>query len=39
MLMRHYQSCKNGTGGKGRIEYTLKLIEYLENRDCVRNPI
>jgi hypothetical protein len=26
-------------GGKGRIAYTLKLIEYLENRNCVRNPI
>ena len=37
MLMRHYENCKNNVGGKERIEQMLKLVEYLENREWMKN--
>ena len=39
MLMRHYENCKNNVGGKERIEQMLKLVEYLENREWMRNEL
>jgi hemerythrin-like domain-containing protein len=39
MLMRHYENCKNNVGGKERIEQMLKLVEYLENREWMKNEL
>jgi hemerythrin-like domain-containing protein len=35
-LLRHYETCKNQIGGQARIEEMLKLIDYLESRDCTK---
>jgi hemerythrin-like domain-containing protein len=32
-LIKHYELCKNQTGGQVRIEEMIKLIEYLEDRE------
>ena len=32
-LIKHYELCKNQTGGQVRIEEMIKLIEYLEGRE------
>lgn len=32
-LIKHYELCKNKTGGQVRIEEMIKLIEYLEGRE------
>jgi hypothetical protein len=37
--MRHYENCKNNVGGKERIEQILKLVEYLENREWMKNEL
>jgi hemerythrin-like domain-containing protein len=39
MLMRHYENCKNNVGGKERMEQMLKLVEYLENREWMKNEL
>lgn len=39
MLMRYYENCKNNVGGKERIEQMLKLVEYLENREWMKNEL
>jgi len=31
-LVKHYELCKNRTGGQARIEEMIKLVGYLENR-------
>jgi len=36
MLVRHYETCTKMLGGKERIEQTLKLVEYLENREWMK---
>ena len=36
-LLQHYEACKNEVGGQVRIEEMLKLIEYLENRDWMKD--
>ena len=36
ILIRHYETCTKMVGGKERIEQTLKLVEYLENREWMK---
>ena len=36
MLLSHYQSCKNQAGGEFRIREMIRLIEYLEERDWMK---
>lgn len=35
-LVKHYELCKNRTGGPARIEEMIKLVGYLENRKWMR---
>ena len=35
-LLKHYESCMNKSGGKIRIEQMINLINYLENRDWMK---
>jgi hemerythrin-like domain-containing protein len=35
-LLEHYGACRNEVGGQGRIEEMMKLVEYLENRDWMK---
>lgn len=35
-LVKHYELCKNRTGGQARIEEMIKLVGYLENRKWMR---
>ena len=35
-LIKHYELCKNRTGGQARIEEMIKLVGYLENRKWMR---
>ena len=37
MLLQHYEVCKNKIGGKARIEQILRLIEYLEATQWMRD--
>jgi hemerythrin-like domain-containing protein len=36
-LLQHYEACKNEVGGQVRIEEMMRLIEYLENRDWMKD--
>ncbi|MER5176604.1 MAG: hemerythrin domain-containing protein [Candidatus Nitrosocosmicus sp.] len=36
LLLKHYQLCKNQSGGEVRIQEMLRLIEYLEERDWMK---
>ncbi len=36
-LLRHYEACRNEVGGQVRIEEMIRLIEYLENRDWMKD--
>lgn len=36
-LRRHYEVCKSDIGGSARIEELLRLIEYLEGREWMKN--
>jgi hemerythrin-like domain-containing protein len=36
-LLRHYEACRNEVGGQVRIEEMMRLIEYLENRDWMKD--
>ncbi|MBA2267045.1 MAG: hypothetical protein H0W19_01730 [Nitrosopumilus sp.] len=37
LLLMHYESCMNQAGGKIRIEQMVKLINYLENKDWMKD--
>jgi hemerythrin-like domain-containing protein len=37
LLLQHYEVCKNKIGGKARIEQILRLIEYLEATQWMRD--
>ena len=36
LLLVHYESCMNQAGGKIRIDQMIKLIDYLENREWMK---
>ena len=36
-LLQHYEACRNEAGGQVRIEEMMRLIEYLENRDWMKD--
>ena len=36
LLLMHYESCMNQVGGKIRMDQMLKLIDYLENREWMK---
>lgn len=36
-LLQHYIACKNEAGGQVRIQEMMRLIEYLENRDWMKD--
>ena len=36
-LLKHYESCMNQAGGKIRIEQMINLINYLENREWMKD--
>lgn len=36
-LLQHYEACRNEAGGQARIEEMMRLIEYLENRDWMKD--
>lgn len=36
LLIKHYQICKNQAGGEARIQEMLKLVEYLEEREWMK---
>ncbi|MDQ3851881.1 MAG: hypothetical protein M3299_03490 [Thermoproteota archaeon] len=36
-LLQHYEACRNEVGGQVRIEQMMRLIEYLENRDWMKD--
>ena len=35
-LLRHYEACKGQMGGQARIEEMMRLIEYLESREWMK---
>ena len=37
LLLKHYESCMNQVGGKIRIEQMIKLINYLETREWMKD--
>ena len=37
MLLKHYEICKNQAGGKARMQEMIILIEYLEEREWMKN--
>jgi hemerythrin-like domain-containing protein len=37
MLLKHYEVCKNQAGGEVRIQEMIILIEYLEEREWMKN--
>lgn len=37
VLLKHYESCMNQAGGKVRIEQMINLINYLENREWMKD--
>ena len=37
LLLKHYESCMNQVGGKIRIEQMIKLINYLEAREWMKD--
>jgi hypothetical protein len=36
MLIKHFENCRNQIGGAIRIGQMMKLIEYLEDRECMK---
>ena len=36
-LLQHYEACRNEVGGQVRVEEMMRLIEYLENRDWMKD--
>lgn len=39
MIKKHYEACKVQSGGKTRIEELLKLLEYLENAQWMKDKL
>jgi hemerythrin-like domain-containing protein len=37
MLLEHYDACRNRIGGTDRVEQMIRLIEYLEGRQWMKN--
>lgn len=37
MLLQHYEACKNQIGGNARIEQMVRLIEYLEGMEWMKD--
>lgn len=37
MLLKHYEMCKNQAGGEARMQEMVVLIEYLEEREWMKN--
>jgi hypothetical protein len=37
MLLKHYEICKNQAGGEARMQEMIILIEYLEEREWMKN--
>ena len=37
MLLKHYETCKNQAGGEARMQEIIILIEYLEEREWMKN--
>ena len=37
MLIHHYEMCKNQIGGTDRVEQMIRLIEYLESSQWMKN--
>ncbi|MGD1834955.1 MAG: hemerythrin domain-containing protein [Nitrososphaeraceae archaeon] len=37
LIQKHYEFCKQSIGGEVRIKEMIKLIEYLEDRDWMKN--
>jgi len=37
MLLKHYEMCKNQAGGEARMQEMVILIEYLEEREWMKN--
>jgi len=35
-LVKHYELCRNQTGGRTRIEEMIRLVRYLEDRDWMK---
>ena len=35
-LVKHYELCRNQTGGRARIEEMIRLVEYLEGREWMQ---
>jgi hemerythrin-like domain-containing protein len=39
MLMRYYAVCRDQVGGKARVEQMMKLIDYLDVREWMKNDV
>lgn len=37
MIKKHYETCKDQSGGQARIEELLRLLEYLENAQWMKD--
>ena len=37
MLLEHYDVCRNRIGGTDRVEQMIRLIEYLEGRQWMKD--
>jgi hypothetical protein len=35
-MLEHYELCKNQAGGEARIQGVIRLIEYLEEREWMK---
>jgi hypothetical protein len=36
MLLKHYESCKTQAGGEIRMQEMIRLIEYMEEREWMK---
>jgi hypothetical protein len=36
IMLEHYELCKNQAGGEARIQEMIRLIEYLEEREWMK---
>lgn len=36
IMLEHYELCKNQAGGESRIQEMIRLIEYLEEREWMK---
>jgi hypothetical protein len=37
--MRYYTVCRDQVGGKARVEQMMKLIDYLDAREWMKNDV